>query len=431
MKKLFLFIPIIMLFMGCAGGASTVSGPDELDLAIRDASDYLNDNIPEGSMIVILNVQSDSAALSDYIIDELIANAVNDRIFKVVDRAQLNLIRAEQNFQLSGEVDDNLAISIGQFFGAQTIVSGTVRQLDDRYRMTIRALEVQTAQVQGQYNRNIAAGRTITSLMRGGGVQTTSARTSASGRTSTSSTSTRTSGRTPTVSSVTISPDKVSVDKGNTQQFVATIKGNNNPEPTVTWVVTGNTSRDTFIDEYGLLTVASDEAASPLTLTVTSTVNTNRKDTATVTVPGGIAGVNVNNLSTWNAIINKIRTGGNNQTYIINITGNFSTPVVDDNIFGSVMGITVLIQGKGTISPSGIGNLLRIGTGQTVILRDVTLRGRSDNNSPLVRILGGGIFRMEGNASVTGNKGSDVGGVHVDGGTFILQDSASVSSNTV
>jgi hypothetical protein len=45
-----------------------------------------------GSMIVILNVQSDSAALSEYVIDELIANAV--------DRQQLDLIRAEQNFQL-------------------------------------------------------------------------------------------------------------------------------------------------------------------------------------------------------------------------------------------------------------------------------------------------------------------------------------------
>jgi len=145
-----------------------IAAPDELDLAIRDASDYLNDNIPERSTIVILNIQSDSVALSDYIIDELIANAVNDKLFKVVDRQQLDLIRTEQNLQLSGAVDDKLALSIGKFFGAQTIVSGRVMQLDNRYRMTIRALDVQTAQVQGQYNRNITAGRTITALMRTG-----------------------------------------------------------------------------------------------------------------------------------------------------------------------------------------------------------------------------------------------------------------------
>ena len=156
----------LLIFTACA---TVVSSPDELDIAIRDASDYLNDNIPAKSRIVILNIQSDSAALSDYIIDELIANAVNDHIFEVVDRHRLDLIRAEQNFQWSGEVDDTLALEIGKFFEAQTIVSGTVRELGDRYRFTLRALEVQTAKVQGQYNRNIAAGRTITALMRSGG----------------------------------------------------------------------------------------------------------------------------------------------------------------------------------------------------------------------------------------------------------------------
>ena len=105
-------------------------------------------------------------ALSDYIIDELIANAVNDRNFTVVDRAQLELIRTEQNFQWSGEVDDRQALEVGRFFGAQYIISGAFSELGERYRMRIRALNVQTAQVQGQYNRNIQSGATITALMR-------------------------------------------------------------------------------------------------------------------------------------------------------------------------------------------------------------------------------------------------------------------------
>jgi TolB-like protein len=161
--KIATFIAIQFIFSACA---TTAAGPDELDMAIRDASDYLNDNIPAKSRIVILNIQSDSEALSDYIIDELIANAINDRNFEVVDRQRLDLIRAEQNLQWSGEVDDTLALEIGKFFEAQTIVSGTVRELGDRYRMSIRALEVQTARVQGQYNRNMTAGRTITALMK-------------------------------------------------------------------------------------------------------------------------------------------------------------------------------------------------------------------------------------------------------------------------
>jgi len=41
---------------------------------------------------------------------------------------ELELIRTEQNLQLSGAVDDKLALSIGKFFGAQTIVSGRLIQ---------------------------------------------------------------------------------------------------------------------------------------------------------------------------------------------------------------------------------------------------------------------------------------------------------------
>jgi len=43
----------------------------------------------------------------------------------VVDRQQLDLIRAELNFQMSGEVSDESAQSIGQMLGVQSIMSGT------------------------------------------------------------------------------------------------------------------------------------------------------------------------------------------------------------------------------------------------------------------------------------------------------------------
>jgi len=169
-------ITILLIIGGCGSNptpthiaahhsTTSVGTVDALDITIREASDYLNDNIPRGNRIVILYVQSNSPDLSEYIIDELIANAVNDRIFSVVDRQQLEAIRAEQDFQLSGEVDDNQAIAIGRFLGAQTIVSGAVNRLGAGHRIRIRALDVQTAQVLGQFNRNIASSPIITSLM--------------------------------------------------------------------------------------------------------------------------------------------------------------------------------------------------------------------------------------------------------------------------
>jgi len=49
--------------------------------------------------------------------------------------------------------------------------------------------------------------------------------------------------------------------------------------------------------------------------------------------------------------------------------------------FGDVENITITIQGTGTLALSGNGYLLRIGAGQTVIVKDITLQGR-DNTVP-------------------------------------------------
>jgi hypothetical protein len=136
---------------------------------------------------------------------------------------------------------------------------------------------------------------------------------------------------------------------------------------------------------------------------------------------------NVTNTSTWIEAVNGIRSGGNDKTHTITVTGTISVPASTSSTFGDVTGITVTIEGKGTISPSANGALLNINAKQTVIAKDITLKGRSDNPSSVVDNMGG-TFRMEGSASVTGNTRS--GGIWVNGGTFIMQDSASVSGNS-
>jgi len=141
----------------------------------------------------------------------------------------------------------------------------------------------------------------------------------------------------------------------------------------------------------------------------------------------------VRNTSTWIEAINGIRSGGNDQKYTITVTGNISVPASPENTFGPVTGITVTITGGGTLSTSSNGILLVIGRDQTIIAKDLTLKGQNTNNAPVVIITNRGTFRMEGKATVSGNKNNSSnggGGVYVAGGTFIMQDNASVSGNT-
>ncbi|MDR1802457.1 MAG: hypothetical protein LBQ94_02520 [Treponema sp.] len=140
----------------------------------------------------------------------------------------------------------------------------------------------------------------------------------------------------------------------------------------------------------------------------------------------------VNNTATWIEAVNGIRSGGNNRNYTITVSGNVSIPASSESTFGSVTGTTIIIQGNGILSPSFNGLLLDIVNGQTVVAKDVTLRGRSDNGSnSVVRISRGGSFRLEGIASVTGNTSSSGGGgVSVRGGTFSMHNNSTVKGNS-
>jgi TolB-like protein len=153
-----------------SGTTTVVTAADELDQAIREASDYLNKNVPTGKKVAVLNIKSSYPPLSEYIIDVLTGNVVNDRVFTVVDRANLALIQQEMDFQLSGEVSDESAQSIGQKLGAQTIVSGSITVFGNLWRLTVRALDVEGAAVQGLFNRNIPNGASIAALTSGGPV---------------------------------------------------------------------------------------------------------------------------------------------------------------------------------------------------------------------------------------------------------------------
>jgi len=182
------FIAVIgLLLPGCATTTTNTQsnvamGADVLAGKIREASDYLNTRIPNGSKVAFINISGGYPDLAEYILGDLSRHGVNDGVFSVVDRAQLEAVRSELHFNMSGEVSDQSAQAIGQMLGAQTIVSGSVRRIGNLYRLEVKAIEVQTASIQGQQVWDIPHGMTIAALTTntGGG---TAAAAPAGGRT--------------------------------------------------------------------------------------------------------------------------------------------------------------------------------------------------------------------------------------------------------
>jgi len=92
---------------------------------------------------------------------------------------------------------------------------------------------------------------------------------------------------TTTVTEVSVTPYNPSVPRGTTRQFSATVYGTGNPSQSVTWTVTGGHTGTSINLSSGLLTVGSSETSTSLTVRATSTVDTSKYGTSTVTVTSG------------------------------------------------------------------------------------------------------------------------------------------------
>lgn len=86
------------------------------------------------------------------------------------------------------------------------------------------------------------------------------------------------------VTSVSVVPNKAEVKMGSTYQFGATVTALNGAPDTVNWTVNSSVST---INSAGLLTVAAGETLKTLTVTATSTFDSTKFGTATVTVTDG------------------------------------------------------------------------------------------------------------------------------------------------
>jgi 2-phosphoglycerate kinase len=102
--------------------------------------------IPERSRLAIVNVNARDGDIAEFIAGELEFLMV-DKGYTLIDRSELDRIRREQALQMSDEVDDRLAVSIGKIAGANVIITGAVTGSGDLRRLRLRALSTESGQV--------------------------------------------------------------------------------------------------------------------------------------------------------------------------------------------------------------------------------------------------------------------------------------------
>jgi hypothetical protein len=114
--------------------------------AIVRVSRNLVRTLPKNQKIAVLNIAASDEDVVLFITDG-IEQQLFDAGYSLVDRSQLDKIRAEQNFQLSGDVDDNQIVSLGKMAAARIVITGRITKMGNIQSLTLRALDVETGEL--------------------------------------------------------------------------------------------------------------------------------------------------------------------------------------------------------------------------------------------------------------------------------------------
>jgi hypothetical protein len=119
------------------------STPQKTSDTVKTISEKFINDLPAQSVIAVLNI-SGAKESAIFIMDELEYNLIESKKFKIVDRKSLDTIRSEQQFQISGDVSDESARSLGNMLGASIVITGSISGAESTRRLTLNAMYYDT-----------------------------------------------------------------------------------------------------------------------------------------------------------------------------------------------------------------------------------------------------------------------------------------------
>jgi tetratricopeptide (TPR) repeat protein len=88
-----------------------------------------------------------------------------DGDLEVADRRNLAYVYKELGFQMSGDVSDETAVSIGKFLGASHVIAGQLINAGSSYRYRVSGINVETAVQESSTRLSVRGGRALKNLI--------------------------------------------------------------------------------------------------------------------------------------------------------------------------------------------------------------------------------------------------------------------------
>ncbi len=174
-KNLSKFCFTTAVFLVCTLMSCASPPPEEyvalldVDMALEQAAEQFSSALKTGTTVAIVGIDAGEKApsVSAYLLDELTLCLVQQGQLTVADRVNLDAIKKEMNFQLSGEVGDASIQEIGAMAGAETVIHGSLKFRSlvgfsiwstvnyPSYILTLQALNVTTGTVETMYRETV------------------------------------------------------------------------------------------------------------------------------------------------------------------------------------------------------------------------------------------------------------------------------------
>ena len=92
--------------------------------------------------------QADASIVAGFLRTEL----VNTRLYKVMDRSNMDTVLSEQKFQNSGCTEQECAVEIGKLLNVRRMFVGSLSKLLDNYYITVNVVDVGTGEIVASYD---------------------------------------------------------------------------------------------------------------------------------------------------------------------------------------------------------------------------------------------------------------------------------------
>lgn len=109
--------------------------PDINNVAVAD---FIGNNVS----------QADASIVAGFLRTEL----VNTRLYKVMDRSNMDTVLSEQKFQNSGCTEQECAVEIGKLLNVRRMFVGSLSKLLDNYYITVNVVDVGTGEIVASYD---------------------------------------------------------------------------------------------------------------------------------------------------------------------------------------------------------------------------------------------------------------------------------------